>query len=146
MVSRVLSIGLQISIIVAIGMLTTSAIAHGSNECQEASEFAPYRCPLHLPAISKIMVKEHHRPDTEAQAEECSSYRVSETQARRFLERAWTVSRDDSLHRLDWSPCSAVGSVEFVDGRQGDWYISALGRGTLTISGAPPVYLYCPDC
>lgn len=127
-------------------LASATAVAGQASECVAGSEFSPPRCPLHIPAIEKVTVEADRQADSEDQKEACASFAVDSKQAKFFLEHAWTVSWHDSVEVLNWSPCSAEGLVEFVDGQKGKWYISEFGRGSLVLGNNRPLNLYCSAC
>ena len=77
--------------------------------------------------------------------EPCTTFRPSEAQIRHFVARARRVSQRDYLHETDWSPCHAVGQVQFQGGVRAEWMVQRLGAGFVSIAGARH-YLHCPDC
>lgn len=123
-------------------------LVFAGDECSPPTEFQPALCPLHLPTISSIRIKENgaKSPAEGDAALDCSSFRLTPKAVRRYLTRARTANEDDARHTLDWSPCYASGTVAFVDGRSGRWSITQSGIGSLAVEGGPSWFLYCPGC
>jgi hypothetical protein len=74
--------------------------------------------------------------------EECSQFRPTEKQVKRFFSRAVPVQ--SRLVIDDWySPCHADGTIVFTGGGSGKWRLYSGGTATLTWStGSDVVYLY----
>jgi hypothetical protein len=77
--------------------------------------------------------------------EPCTTFRPSEAQIRHFIARAKRISQRDFLHETDWSPCHAMGRVQFEGGGRAEWMVQRLGAGFVSIAGARH-YLHCEDC
>lgn len=131
----------------AICMLLTNSIL-ARDLCTKGSEFEPPLCPVLLPKIKSIHIEENGAKAVASQdsSVDCSTFKLSKKQVRRYLARAKQTNELDAHHTLDWSPCYASGRLEFIDGQRADWSINQLRTGSLNIAGKANMFLYCPTC
>jgi hypothetical protein len=134
-------------IIAALCMAGTSCATEG---CIPATADDPELCPLKLPAITSVQIEHAGLKDASASGDptDCSAFHLDEAQVRRYFAHARRVD-EAGYHRLDWSPCSADGSVHFADGRVLRWKINLSKAGSLSARpDAPKTWqnLYCPQC
>jgi len=129
-------------------LCVATTAAHADSACSSGHEFEPPLCPTDLPAIRKITITKNaaKSPADSDPSTRCTSFRLRETQIRRYFEHARSTNANDAHHTLDWSPCYAAGEILFRDGRTGRWSIDQFRSGTLTIGNGEPLVLYCPDC
>ncbi|MGH8435996.1 MAG: hypothetical protein ACRERX_16300 [Pseudomonas sp.] len=129
-------------------LLAGMAACTPAGRCTKGSELVPSMCPLKLPAITGVTIRENAAiaPAETNPAVSCTSFRVREEDVRRYFARARLTNANDAHHTLDWSPCYASGEVTFADGRTGGWTVSQLRTGSLVIGTDQPMVLYCPDC
>lgn len=117
--------------------------------CSESSEFLPALCPVKLPRIVKISITENgiKAKQDGADTTDCKNFKLNASQVRRYFGKAMQVKDElDARAKLDWSPCSATGSMVFADGRTANWQIGQTQVGTLMWDGGETVQLYCPGC
>lgn len=129
-------------------LLAMAATSSTAESCTSGSEFEPPLCPLHLPRITKVTIVKNAAgsPSEGDGVATCDGFRISEMQVRRYLAKAKTTTSRDAHATLDWSPCHATGSVEFSNGRTGQWDINLSRAGSISIDGAENIVLYCPKC
>jgi len=121
--------------------------ALAKTKCTPPQEFQPPLCQLVLPPIVSVTIEENSPdpPSNPATAADCSGFVVTDRQVRRYLTRAKRVPYGaDST--LDWSPCTASGSVRFEDGQSARWTLSPLRVGSVVFDKRPEWVLYCPNC
>mgnify|MGYP003384732926 CR=1 FL=1 len=119
-------------------------------QCSVASEFLPALCAVKLPAIGHIQIEENGMSAANPNGEvvDCARFKLSKRQVVIYLRKASQV-RDatDALAKLDYSPCSASGSVRFANGKTARWQISETQTGVLVWhDDNASISLYCPTC
>ena len=72
---------------------------------------------------------------------QCKRFRLSPMAARRWLARAREVTQQQWLEQLDWTQCSANGTLLTDGGRIYRWELDQSGRGRVVVSPAVSVYL-----
>ncbi|WP_454720995.1 MULTISPECIES: hypothetical protein [Cupriavidus] len=117
-------------------------------QCAPGTDFEPRTCPVLLPQIRSVTIKENAQRSAAATGTDptCKDFVVTARTVRRFLAGAKEISEQDALHTVDWSPCSAAGEVSFKDGRRGTWSVTQYRSGHLVVEGEPGMSLYCPTC
>ena len=121
--------------------------ARAEDGCTAGSEFEPGLCPLNLPRIGQITVRQNGGTTLEAgPAANCAAFRLTPRQVRRYLTRAKAVHANDAHYTLDRSPCFASGELMFSDGRRGEWFIEQFRAGNVKIGAADAQLVYCPAC
>ena len=103
----------------------------------------------HLPKIIKIDALEngaqtHYKNENSDEA--CDEFIVSENQIYTFFKKAKRVSREETHHKLDWSPCYAAGTLTFKNQTTAQWKIRRYQTGTLRFENGKEILLYCPNC
>jgi hypothetical protein len=128
-----------------LSLLLGIAALHG---CTKGSEFEPSLCPSQLPAIADVTIRQFGVRDYPEQRGEppCTDFRPTKAQVIRYLSKARTTSFQSADATLDRLPCRASGTVRFVDGTSGQWWIERLGVATLAQPGHEDVLLYCREC
>lgn len=116
--------------------------------CTKGSEFEPPLCPVSMPKIRSVSIEENGAKATASQGEsvDCSVFKLSKKQVRRYLSRAKQTNESDAHHTLDWSPCYASGTLKFDNGQTAHWSINQLRTGSLSMEGKNKMLLYCPTC
>lgn len=130
-------------------LLGSAPLCMAQSGCLAASEFQPALCPAKLPRISKITIEENGAGTKQASGEmaDCSRFKLSPAQARRYFARAYAVTDEaDARAKLDWSPCSASGSVVFANGKTAHWQIGQTQSGALIWDAGTTQTLFCPAC
>ena len=82
----------------------------------------------------------------EESAARCHRFRLRPDEVRAFFARAGRVDARAFHHDLNMSRCHARGRLRLADGRRGEWFIDLERRGSLTLAGVPPRYVFCLDC
>ena len=133
---------------VATAILCSVAVsAPAKGDCTSGSEFEPALCPLRLPRIGQIIVRQGRDVLSEAgPAANCAAFRPTPQQVRRYMTHAKAVGDTDAHHILDRSPCFAAGELVFNDGRRAEWYIEEFRAGTLKIGDGDTELVYCQAC
>ena len=72
---------------------------------------------------------------------DCAEFQLSKAKALRWLRAATVVTQHTWVETLDWSQCSASGSLATVDGHHYSWDIEDWGRGLIYISPTLTWYL-----
>lgn len=116
--------------------------------CQPRTEFVPSLCTISLPAITRVVVERDAQASSGdgAALSDCTRFRLSPRQVRRFLASARRIDDPNPEHAVDRGPCHAEGRVGFADGREGRWRIEQVGSATLAIGDAAPLALMCDRC
>lgn len=130
----------------ACALLANPLFAH--DLCTKGSEFEPPLCPISLPKISSVLIEENGLKAAAPQDEnvDCSAFKLSKKQVRRYLSRAKRANESDAHHTLDWSPCYASGTLKFSNGKVAHWSINQLRTGALVVEDKEKIFLYCPTC
>ena len=124
-----------------------AAGARAEYGCTAGSEFEPRLCPLNLPRIGQITVRQNGGITSKAgPAANCAAFRLTQQQVRRFLTQAMAVHVNDAHYTLDRSRCFAAGELMFTDGRRGEWFIEQFRVGNVKIGAADAQLVYCPAC
>ncbi len=76
---------------------------------------------------------------------ECARFALSNRAALRYFARAREVDEHTWREALDWTPCSAAGTLRTGDGKTYRWAIDQSGRTTITVTGRVAVYLDGPE-
>jgi hypothetical protein len=119
-----------------------------AERCQPRTEFVPPLCPVSLPAITRVVVERDAQASSADAAafSDCTRFKLSPRQVRRFIASARRVDDPNPEHAIDRGPCHAEGRVAFADGREGRWRIEKIGSATLSIGDAAPLALMCVRC
>jgi len=138
-------------LIAALLTMHTFSAANGIEE--EEDDFNPSLQESGLPEVVRVSVSV---PSEDVQKEmgiehtpgdpDCSQFRVTEKDIHTYLSIAHKISRQDFMHVIEWSPCQAVGSVEFADGLQAKWRVQQYGGGTLFLPKGEEMHLFCDRC
>lgn len=83
----------------------------------------------------------HADPNGHQAASQCRRFRVSHGTALRWFAGAKEVTQQDWLERLDWTQCSASGTLLTDGGREYQWELDQSGRARVVVSPAVSVYL-----
>ncbi|MGY0556607.1 hypothetical protein [Lysobacter sp. A421] len=78
--------------------------------------------------------------------DECRGFVLDEGRIKRVLEGSESVSRDQYMHELPWSPCLARGRVVLTDGRMATWTIRQYGTGSVLLDDGGELFLWCRTC
>ncbi|MDO7840890.1 hypothetical protein [Sphingomonas immobilis] len=122
------------------------ALAGAHPSCTEGTEEVPPLCPANIPAIRAVIVERSGKGDHIEDDErlDCSSFRLSAPEVRRYFRDARRVNPQAADATLDRSPCYVAGRVTFANGQTGKWRIEQYKVGRLTI-GKRSLLLYAPD-
>lgn len=129
-------------------LAVVSVACSADEECIEATEYQPALCQVKLPKTTSVTIQENAAtsPASDDRKIDCSSFKLTAKDVRRYFENALKTSPEDAHHTLDWSPCYASGTLVFSDGRKAHWSINQFRTGSLSITGESRMFLYCPDC
>lgn len=83
----------------------------------------------------------HADPNGHQTPDQCRRFRLSRIAARHWFTRAKEVTQQDWLERLDWTQCSASGTLLTDGGRTYSWELDQSGRARVIVSSAVSVYL-----
>ncbi|CAN7537031.1 hypothetical protein LJR039_003707 [Pseudorhodoferax sp. LjRoot39] len=119
-----------------------------AEHCQPRTEFVPALCTVSLPAIKRVVIERNARasPSDGAEPSDCSRFRLSPRQVRRFFALVRRIDDPNPEHAMDRGPCHAEGRVTFADGRTGHWRIEQTGSATLSVGNDAPLALMCVRC
>jgi len=84
-------------------------------------------------------------PNGRQTPESCAGFRLSNWAALRWFTRAREVPRHEWLHELDWTQCSAEGTLRTSDGRTFRWELDQAGRARIIVSPTASVFLGGPE-
>jgi hypothetical protein len=127
--------------------LVGPALAEGG--CLDATATTPRLCPADLPAVRSVQVQKQAQVSS-AQAQpysDCSRFRLSAANVRRYFARAQRVEDDRGESAVDRGPCEAEGTLRFADGTRAQWRIEQVGTATLVREGSGErITLFCTLC
>ena len=83
----------------------------------------------------------HADPHNEQTPEQCALFRLSDAGALRWFRRAAPVDKQVWLEQLDWTQCSAAGTLTARDGKIYSWTLDQSGRGQIHFSDTRAIYL-----
>ena len=83
----------------------------------------------------------HADPNGHQTPEQCRRFRVSRIAAQRWFAKAKEVTQQVWLEQLDWTQCSATGTLLTDGGRTYRWELDQSGRARVIVSPAVSVYL-----
>ena len=75
----------------------------------------------------------------------CADFRLSGGAALRWFTQAREVAQHEWLHELDWTQCSAEGTLRTSDGRTLKWELDQAGRARIIVSPTVSVLLGGPE-
>jgi hypothetical protein len=78
--------------------------------------------------------------------EDCSRFRLNQSDVRSFFRKARRASFKEYVHDLDMSRCHATGQVTFSNGDRGEWHIDRERRGMIALSDGRNLYFLCSNC
>jgi hypothetical protein len=84
-------------------------------------------------------------PNGHQTQEQCARFHLSADSAMRWFRRAREVTQHDWLERLDWTQCSASGTLPTADGHVYPWELDESGRAEIRLSSTVSVYLSGPE-
>lgn len=73
----------------------------------------------------------HADPIGQQAPESCAGFRLSSRAALHWFTRAREVAQHEWLHELDWTQCSAEGTLHTSDGRTFRWELDQAGRASV---------------
>lgn len=76
---------------------------------------------------------------------DCARFRLSDRAALRYFASAREVDEHRWREALDWTQCSAVGTLRTGDGKTYRWTIDQSGRGLITVTAQVAVFLDGPE-
>jgi hypothetical protein len=84
-------------------------------------------------------------PNGHQTPEQCARFHLTGHAALRWFRRAHEVTQHDWLERLDWTQCSASGTLSTADGHVYPWELDESGRAEIRLSPTVSVYLSGPE-
>ena len=87
----------------------------------------------------------HAMQTQDVSAAQCARFRLTNQAALRWFRRARDVTEHAWREELDWTPCSAAGTLVTGDGRSLPWQLDQAGRAQVTLSPTVSVYLGGPE-
>ena len=126
--------------------------AFSGAEGGSCGEYEPCEQPLRLDAIASVTIERNAQavPGMEEASVDCSRFRLTPRQVRRYLTRAGRITENDRQYVVSDSPCNATGTVVFRSGKRASWVIGILKEGRLTFANADGtsdrIELYCSRC
>ncbi|QYE36504.1 hypothetical protein KZX46_11595 [Polymorphobacter sp. PAMC 29334] len=76
---------------------------------------------------------------------QCARFHLSDRAALRYFVKAREVDEHRWREALDWTQCSAAGTLRTGDGKSYGWTIDQSGRGLITVTANVSVYLDGPE-
>ena len=77
--------------------------------------------------------------------EQCSRFHLADDAATRWFKASVEVDQHRWLEQLDWTQCSASGTLLTGDGKTYRWNLDQSGRGQVTLSPTVSVFLSGPE-
>lgn len=140
-------LALRASMVGLAALVGVSACSVADAGCTAATEFNPRLCDARPPPVRSVTVENNAIVSEQAtEPVDCSAFVLDAAAVRRYFVTARRVDASDPAHAVDWSACQATGTLRLVDGRSARWRIEQIGVARLSIAGADPLVLYCPDC
>ena len=87
----------------------------------------------------------HADPNGQQTPASCAGFRLSDQAALRWFNQAREVAQHEWLHELDWTQCSAEGTLRTSDGRTLTWELDQAGRARIIVSPTVSVFLGGPE-
>lgn len=84
-------------------------------------------------------------PNGQETAEQCGRFLLSPAEALHWFRHAREVTKHAWLEELDWTQCSAKGTLVTDDGHSHPWELDQSGRGRVELSPSMSVYLGGPE-
>lgn len=78
-------------------------------------------------------------------AAQCARFHLTNQAALRWFRRAREVTEHAWREELDWTPCSAAGTLVTGDGRSLPWQLDQAGRAEIMLTPTVSVYLGGPE-
>lgn len=123
------------------GLLLASCVVFEAGGLQQAQPHGQ-----ELLAVETLEITENGAAAPGTQTVECAAFVLDVAGARKALDDAEPVSRDDYMHGLPWSPCLVRGRLALADGRTGTWTIRQYGTGSILFDDGGELFLHCPGC
>lgn len=83
----------------------------------------------------------HADPNGHQTPDQCRRFQLSRTAAHRWFAKAKEVTQHEWLEQLDWTQCSATGTLLTDGGHVYRWELDQSGRARVTVSPTVSVYL-----
>jgi hypothetical protein len=96
--------------------------------------------------VEALRITENGSASPDADAAGCRGFVLDAGTVRQVLEASESISRDQYMHGLPWSPCLVRGRVTLADGRQATWTIRQYGTGSVLLDGGGERFLWCRTC
>ena len=109
---------------------------------------AAQAAPTSFTVRSVIVVQDgqwHAMQTQDASAAQCARFRLTNQAALRWFRRAREVTEHAWREELDWTPCSAAGTLVTGDGHTLAWQLDQAGRAQVTLSPTVSAYLGGPE-
>jgi len=134
------------TVVLALFLFSLGCVA--KEDCTKGSEFEPPLCSSPFTDVTKISVSKNGAVEkgSDFSSENCEGFQLSESALRNYFSKAKLTNENDAHHTLDWSACYASGTVEFRDGKKGEWSVSRYRLGEVSIEQGGKFTLYCPSC
>ncbi len=84
-------------------------------------------------------------PDQGQTPAECGRFKLSDRAALRYFVHAREVDEHRWREALDWTQCSAAGTLRTGDGKTYHWTIDQSGRGLIAVTDKVSVFLDGPE-
>lgn len=96
--------------------------------------------------VDTLHISENGTASPDVDAGECQAFVLQEDGVRQVLEAGESISRNQYMHELPWSPCLVRGRVVLADGRLGTWTIRQYGTGSVLLDDGGELFLWCRTC
>jgi hypothetical protein len=83
----------------------------------------------------------HAEPNGHQTPQQCTKFKLAGVAALKWFIRSKEVTQHEWLEELDWTQCSAEGTLLTNDGRTYHWELDQSGRGRVVVTPAVSVYL-----
>jgi len=87
----------------------------------------------------------HADPNGQQTQAQCALFHPTQAALLRWFRHARQVTKHAWLEELDWTQCSASGTLSTADGNKHLWELDQSGRARVVMSPGQPIYLGGPE-
>jgi hypothetical protein len=94
-------------------------------------------------SVSVITTGEFRSDDRYGQqtAADCAKFKLPNKAALKWFRRSKEVEKETWNEALDWTQCSASGTLKIANGNSYHWHLDQSGRGQIIVTPSVSVYL-----
>jgi hypothetical protein len=136
--------GLVIALALASTLISSSAIASAAPEAEEKPSTSTFR----IGAIKQIVITQQTSAHEKSLHEPpgCKGFQLTRKDVSHYLRITHATNSHHFHYRVNFSMCSAGGTLALQDGRTGAWMINRGRGGIVTLSDGTEFFLYCKKC